>query len=276
MNQKTIPNEHKKHADAPGKSRKKAPAPANLNELVYLARQNDEDAFHLLYEELKPRIMHIYWNNFHSRLSLADWESEAMLLLEQTIFRFRDCEEASFTTAYLKFLRHKGSEITRPNQSGRIDLQACSSLEVDLDGKVRSIEETGAYSGYLIEDEQRTYHKDCRSVLHELSPYLRMNDRLVLELFAMGYTASEIARTLRQNPRKVARVRERAAGVYEKLEAFHNGKAPEPKRLVSNLSQPAKAVEEPIDEAKPVKKSGTARGSRLEPAKKQPAATESL
>lgn len=190
----------------------------NINELVYLTRLMDEEAFELLFKELSGPTHYIYFQYCTKMMTYQEFECEAYSCLQQALIYYREGMEACFKTHYQTILRRKIIDIYRRQTNQR---KVPRELKVSYDKLlVRS------YRGYRMqEDAIEEHHLEekmlmkmtCQQVLEQVEPHLETYENDVLHLCLEGYTYREIANHLEIPLARVARTFDKAAKVWKNV-----------------------------------------------------------
>ncbi len=191
----------------------------NINELVYLTRLMDEEAFELLFKELSGPTHYIYFQYCTKMMTYQEFECEAYSCLQQTLTYYREGMEACFKTHYQTILRRKVIDIYRRQTNQR---KVPRELRVPYDKLlIRS------YKGYRMqEDAIEEHHLEetllmkmtCQQVLKQVEPHLLPYENDVLHLCLEGYTYREIASHLEIPLTRVAKTFDKAAKVWGNVE----------------------------------------------------------
>ncbi|GAO99185.1 hypothetical protein [Fructobacillus ficulneus] len=85
-----------------------------IHKALLAAQQGDEEAYSLLYDDLKGLSFKIYFNFLHGSYRSDDWESDALEVLLRCVQHY-DCQNnrALFSTYYMTALHHKAVDRLR-------------------------------------------------------------------------------------------------------------------------------------------------------------------
>lgn len=200
----------------------------NLNELIYLIRQHDDEAMQLLYQEMRRLAFDVRKKYCAGIITLEDWESEMLTLLEKAVCFYREKSGASFRTVFVRMARNRAIELLRASTRGL----GCRSgrlvpFEEVFDGVDVSVEELGRTEPTQSASSRIIAAVACDQICRLLKPYLKERQVQVLQMSRQGYSYDQIARTLQIQKRTVQHALAVASSVYLQIEAcIQNGQKP--------------------------------------------------
>jgi len=179
----------------------------NDYELLYYCHQDNEFSFELLAEKYKKYIYYII-NTFKKEYYFfanedIDLYNEALILLYECIFTYRDDLDVKFSSFFAACLKRKYLHIIRSlannknkSHASAISLDRCSSKDnIDLysivDNNDLAVSEQ-VYNGYLIENSLKT----MKETLNDL-------ENKIIHCYLYGYSYEEVARQLNLDKKKV-------------------------------------------------------------------------
>ncbi len=168
--------------------------PVNRNELVYLVHLKDEEAFSLLFDEFSVDIRYIYRTYLDPRFPFEEWQCEACEMLEKTICRFREDQQAAFKTFYIQNLKKRAIDLYRacrrknkPSPGFALSIDAVMD---EMSGRTYQMPAT-----FCVEESVLTgvmYDQ----VISQIRPKLSDQENHILELLYAGHTKKNVSRIL--------------------------------------------------------------------------------
>lgn len=199
----------------------------NLNELVYLARQSDEEALHLLYQAVRNLAMEVRLRCCHTVISSVEWETEMMLVLDKAIYFFNERRKTSFATLFYRMAEHRAFELLRSHglyKNRPFDEESLGSvqpLEVEREDRTASLQDFGMVEGESDFSGTLLCRIACEELLSLLRPYLKPRQLQILALYGEGYSKQWIASHLSVHRRTVEHAFRTAAWIYSQIEPLH-------------------------------------------------------
>lgn len=173
-------------------------AEINMYELMYLIWQKDDDAYQILFEELKPNIDYVYYAYLASELPYSEWQCIAYESFNVLINRYREGSEARISTVFQSFLRRRATDLIRQNNLVTRDSpgQGLSLDALDVKG-CRDMMENNAHNPLsLCIEESVLTTVTCDHVLNILKDRLSSEDHRILQMMRSGYSGLDISRIL--------------------------------------------------------------------------------
>lgn len=173
----------------------------NNNELLYMIRQKDEQAFAMLIENTEEPVTFLIRKcNKKGIYTKADYYQLALIKLVQAIENYREDGGASFTNYYLKLVHSSYIDHFR-NYSSNLGYVEMYNISMD-----RIICEKGTY--YAVSDKMFVLPKediaaDLLHILNQCKLHLKPLETRIVVLRLSGYSYRQIAEKLNVNIKKV-------------------------------------------------------------------------
>lgn len=168
------------------------------SELLYLYRQGEEQALHLLLAQYEKRIRAIAYGYMkRNRLPKAEYEEMCQLAkikLLQAVDTFRTDKEVSFAHFYGKIVRRACIDFVRQRRHGQLYMLSLQELEAQEGDQI-----------YLAACQQAddADHAYLSERLQQQKAKLSKREAEILQLRLCGYTYGEIAAKLHLTRRQV-------------------------------------------------------------------------
>jgi len=179
---------------------------ASDDELVFLVRQNNQEAAAALSRKMGPKQDRLIFKLLHENracsLDHCDLKITAMLTLYQAVDAY-DCRKAVFDAFYHLLLeRELVNEMKRHNTNNHTLLNLAISLDEPLeDGGVLS-DVIGCHD----ESIMAFTAQDILTLAEDASAGLTPLEKAVLAYRMLGYTYTEIGKIVKRNYRHIARI----------------------------------------------------------------------
>jgi DNA-directed RNA polymerase specialized sigma24 family protein len=196
----------------------------SVNELLYLTLQGDDDEALLhLHQALRG-----IWGRVYSQrqlkyyLPFRDWRHESLLILYQSVPRFRTDLKTSFRTLYGEALHNKARDLIRKAYTGKEQsLYRAVPLDYFLldsagDGFAYEIEDTSVPGA----DKSAMFNSVYEYAIEHWSSVLSPVEMKVLKMIGQGVPKAAIAKKLRISRRSVDRTMERARQTAHELTPY--------------------------------------------------------
>lgn len=192
----------------------------NDYELIYMAKEKNEEAINYLYKKYKPllekkaREYYLICKNKGGEYN--DFYQEAMLGFEEAIFDFDpDNNTLFYTFVNICVDRQLKSMFTKLNRVKHKILNEAVSLDYLYDGDSPIID-------YIKEDKKNPEdllidNDDQFKLYNKIVENLTSYEKKVIDLKIKGYEISEIAKKLKKNPRNISNVLYRIKGKIKEL-----------------------------------------------------------
>lgn len=176
-------------------------------ELVYYAKEDNEDANELLYNKYKPLIVaqaaKMYKYTSHCGIEINDLIQEGMLGFSYAINSYDETKNASFYTYAMTCVERKIiSAITKANRQKNKFLNESISFDVTLDDESKQFDKLLSDDSYnpekiILGDEQQN------ELLEVANRVLSDYEYKVFELKLNQFTYTEIAKILEKTPKAI-------------------------------------------------------------------------
>ncbi|WP_416326486.1 sigma-70 family RNA polymerase sigma factor [[Eubacterium] hominis] len=176
----------------------------NDNELIYMARQRNEQAFHYLMEKYRGEIYQLLRSHLRRRNRYQDMEDFyqlALVKLYEAIEEYKT-EQSSFHHYYFNILKHTAIDMLRAmnTYNARKDLY-CLSLDMQIE------DHKGTYTLLdIVEDHCRIEEDHCPGLYQNVEKVKEGLNELELEIFrlrSLGGSYQHIADELGITKKKV-------------------------------------------------------------------------
>jgi DNA-directed RNA polymerase specialized sigma24 family protein len=185
------------------------------DELIFLVRQKQEEAFEILFNRLKSKQERIVKKLLFEHRYCGLDEHDLLLIAIQTLYLAIDSYDPSkaIFDAYFHILlqRELINEMKKFNSGNHVILNTALSLDEPLDDQHQLYDMIG------YEDEVMHAHiyGSTRQLLEDDQHPLTVEEKTIITYFHLGYSYSEIGRLIQKNYRYVSRV---VQTLYEKFE----------------------------------------------------------
>lgn len=189
----------------------------NINELVYLVRQNDEDALRCLAQALRGQSWEVCKRLCRWCVSEREWESIVLDTLQNTVIRYREREGIDFRTLYQSCLANRARDLARRSKrvynSPGMKLVALEQIGSDGSFSMDSLCEASQTNTI---EESVLCRVTCDQVFSTLAKSMHPVDLKILQMLRMGYAPREICRILDLHRDRVYQARKRAQAAWKK------------------------------------------------------------
>ncbi len=181
----------------------------NDYELIYMAKEENEDAINILYQKYKPLILKLsqkyYQKILNSSLELSDLEQECYITLNESITQFNEKENTKFYTYTKRCIENRLVSIVR-KETNEKHIHNINSISLNNligeDNEQELIEiidnnniETPEESLLKIEEENNLFRK--------IINYLSDLEECVITLKIQNYNYKEIAAILDKDEKSI-------------------------------------------------------------------------
>lgn len=170
-----------------------------VNELIYLAHMQDQEAIGLLFRQFRP-IIRIVYHRFGltpSLLTMDDWENEAYELIALLVELYREDSKAAFGTCLYRYLENRARSFKRVKAYKKtIPEKMMVSIDEVMEDGSKFEWERYAYHYSIQFEPELMVSETLDSVLNQLDPLMTEKEMKVLDLIRNGYRPREVARKL--------------------------------------------------------------------------------
>jgi DNA-directed RNA polymerase specialized sigma24 family protein len=185
------------------------------DELIFLVRQKQEEAFDILFSRLKSKQERMVKKLLFEHRYCGLDERDLLLVAMQTLYLAIDSYDPSKAVfdAYYHILlqRELVNEMKKFNSGNHVLLNTALSLDEPMDDQHQLYDMIGA------EDDTMYDHVygPTRQLLEDEHHPLTIEEKTIITYFHLGYSYSEIGRLIQKNYRYVSKV---VQMLYEKFE----------------------------------------------------------
>jgi DNA-directed RNA polymerase specialized sigma24 family protein len=187
------------------------------DELIFLARQKQEEALDMLFSRLKTKqermVKKLLFEHRYCGLDEHDLLMVAMKTLYLAIDSY-DPTKAVFDAYYhLLLQRELVNEMKKFNSGNHVLLNTALSLDEPMDDQHQLYDMIGAEDHAMHEH----IYGSTRQLLENDQQPLTIEEKTIITYFHLGYSYSEIGRLIQKNYRYVSRVVQMLYEKFEKL-----------------------------------------------------------
>lgn len=192
-----------------------------VNELIYQARMQDQEALDLLFRRFLPTIRTVYYRSglTPSLLMMEDWVNESYELIAMLVDLYREDSNAAFGTCLYRYLENRARSFKRVTGYKKTipDKMLVSLDDVREDGKKIDWDRYAYRYSIQFEPELMT-SQTLESVLNQLSPLMSEKEMKALDLIRNGYRPREVAQKLEITHQQVHSIVRKANRKWQSIE----------------------------------------------------------